>query len=149
MIEREGKPDDDAGAADSKRPVPSAAAPSPLSPSPILRPPFTVMPSPAAPLWRSAVVASGHKSVVSYRSFFQLSVRLRVAVLLCMQRLRDDLYGDNYVAVFRRRARRRPRGRSKGRRAFQMITSDDLLRYTLDFMGPSKEEEDDDEEVDD
>ena len=87
-------------------------------------------------------LASGHKSVVSYLRCFQLTVRRRVAVLLCMQRLRDDLYGGNYVAVSS--AGTTPAGGTlEGKLAFQMITSDDLLRYTLEFLGPEKEEDDD------
>ena len=58
-----------------------------------------------------------------------------------MQRLRDDLYGDNYVAV--ESAGTTPaQGTLEGILAFQMITSDDLWRYTLEFLGPDKEEED-------
>ena len=65
-----------------------------------------------------------------------------------MQRLRDDLYGGNYVPVESVGAT--PAGGTlEGKLAFQMITSDDLWRYTLEFLGPDKEEEEDEEEVDD
>jgi hypothetical protein len=65
-----------------------------------------------------------------------------------MQRLRDDLYGDKYVAV--ESAGTTPAGGAlEGKLAFEMITSDDLWRYTLEFLGPEKEEDDDEEEVDD
>ena len=100
------------------------------------------------PALESRRLASGHKSVVSYLRCCQLTVRRRVAVLLCMQRLRSDLYGGNYVAVSS--AGTTPaEGSLEGKLAFQMITSDDLLRYTLEFLGPEKEEEDDGESDDD
>ena len=69
---------------------------------------------------------------------FQPTVRLRVALLLCMQRLRSDLYGDNSVAV--ESVGTTPAGGTlEGKLAFQIITSDDLWRYTLEFLGPEKE----------
>ncbi len=54
--------------------------------------------------------------------------------------------------------RRRGRGKGKGGKvsegtlegnlAFQMITSDDLWRYTLEFLGLEKEEDDGEDEGD-
>ena len=88
--------------------------------------------------------ASGHSSILSYLRF-PLAVRRRVAVLLCMKRLRAEYYGDDYEAV-ESRGTTPATGTLEGKLAFQMIASDDLWRYTLEFLGPDEEEDDDEEE---
>jgi hypothetical protein len=55
---------------------------------------------------------------------------------LCLQRLRADFYGNAYIAVSS--AGTTPaEGTLEGALAFQIITSDDLWRYTLEFLGPA------------
>jgi hypothetical protein len=76
--------------------------------------------------------ASGHSSIVSYLRF-QSTVRQRVTVLVCLQSLRNELYGGKYVAVESNRTT--PTGGIiEGKLAFQMIESDDLWRCIIEFL---------------
>ena len=64
------------------------------------------------------------------------------------EKSRQNLYGGNYVAV-ESASTTTAGGTLEGKLALQMITSDDLWRYTHEFLGPSKKEDDDDESDDD
>jgi hypothetical protein len=76
--------------------------------------------------------SSGYTDIVSYLRF-QPTVRRRIAVLLCLQRLRDEYYGDDYITV-ESVGTTPAEGTLEGKLAFQMITSDDLWRYILEFV---------------
>ena len=87
----------------------------------------------------SLSLASGHSCDLPYYRL-QHTILLRVAVLLCLSRLRLEYYGDDYEAV-ESRGTTPATGTLEGRLAFQMIACDDLWRYTLEFVGPEVVEE--------